>query len=179
MNIVHELLREHSKSMCDHVVTYVGKNPVRFKELVNAFLNGPYRVTQRAAWLLSYCVERHPELIKPHLRRIINNLKTPKILDSVKRNTIRLLQFIRIPVSLQGPAATSCFEYLNNPKEPIAIRVFSMSVLSAIAREQPELRKELRIIIEDQMPYGSAAFTSRARAILKELNHHLQSRWIY
>lgn len=169
MNIVQEVLREHSKAMCDRVVSYVGKSPGRFDELVNAFLKGPYRVTQRAAWPLSYCVEHHPELIKPYLRKIINNLKNHGIHDSVKRNTIRMLQFIRIPAALQGAAATNCFEYLNNPKEPVAVRVFSMSVLAAIAGEQPKLRKELRIIIEDQMPYGSPGFISRARAILKEL----------
>ena len=169
MNIVQEVLREHSRAMRDRVVRYVGKNPARFKELVAIFLKGPYRVTQRASWPLSYSVERHPELIKPHLNRIIKNLETPGIPDFAKRNTIRLLQFIRIPISLQGPVVSICFGYLNSPKETVAVRVFSMTVLASIAMKRTELKQELRIIIEDKLPYESPAFISRARRILKEL----------
>lgn len=169
MNIVHEVLREHTKAMCNRIVKYVGNDPSRFFELVTAFLKGPYRVTQRAAWPLSCCVEMHPELIGPHLKKIITNLKTPGLHDSVKRNTVRLMQFIDLPKSLQGAAADVCFEFLANPKEPIAVRCFSMTVLARLAKEQPELKKELRIIIEDQFPYGTAGFASRARRTLKQL----------
>ena len=41
MNIVRELLREHSGAMRDRVVAYVGSNPTRFTELANVFLLGP------------------------------------------------------------------------------------------------------------------------------------------
>src|SRR5882672_1233429 len=98
MNILQELLREHSKAMCNRIVRYVGNNPARFKELVDLFLKGPYRITQRAGWPLSYCA---PHLIKPHLKRLVKNLETPGLSDSVKRNTLRFLQFIPIPTSLQ------------------------------------------------------------------------------
>lgn len=166
MNIVREVLRSHSKAMRDRVVTYVGNSPRRFEELVNAFLKGPYRVTQRSAWPLSYCVEKHPNLIKPHLKRIIRNLESPGLHVAVKRNTIRLLQFIEIPKSSQGAAVGICFKFLSDPKEPIAVRVFSMTVLANIARKRPDIGRELKLIIEDQLPYASAAFASRARKVL-------------
>jgi hypothetical protein len=56
-----------------------------------------------------------------------------------------------------------------DPKEPIAVRVFSMSVLANITRHEPDLKKELRIIIEDQLPFASAGFRARAKKVLKEL----------
>ena len=164
MNIVQEVLREHSKAMCDRVVNFVGKDPKRFGELVNAFLKGPYRVTQRAAWPLSYCVEQHPELVKPHLRKIIVNLNTPVLHHAVKRNTLRLLLFIDIPKSMQGIVVDVSFRFLSDPKEPIAVKVFSMEVLSKMAQLQPEIGRELKLIIEDQLPYAGPAFLSRARS---------------
>ena len=170
MNIVRELLREHSGAMRDRVVAYVGSNPTRFTELANVFLRGPYRVTQQASWPLSYCVERCPALVKPHLKLVVKNLSNGGIQDSVKRNTVRLLQFIEIPKSLQGPVSNVCFSFLTNPKEPIAIKVYSMTVLFNIARNQPEIGRELKLIIEDQLPYGSAAFRSRATKVLKCLS---------
>lgn len=151
------------------VVDYVGNNPARFKVLVEVFLSGPYRTTQRAAWPLSYCAEREPALIVPHLGHILKHLKKPGIHDAVKRNTMRLLQFVAIPKRYQGQVADHCFAYLQNPKEPVAIRAFSMTVLAAIARHNPGLRQELAIIIEDQLPFGSPAFVSRGRKVLREI----------
>jgi hypothetical protein len=69
INLKEVILKEHSKKQCEKVVAYVGNNAPRLAELVNLFLEGPYRVSQRAAWPLSRCVERNPELIYPHLKR--------------------------------------------------------------------------------------------------------------
>jgi hypothetical protein len=169
MDISKEILREHSKTQTNKIVKYVGKSPQRFKALVDVFLAGPFRVTQRAAWPLTYCVENFPELIKPHLKTILNHLKKPGIHDAVKRNTVRLLQFITIPEKYQGQVADLCFQYLRDTREPVAIRVFSMTVLTEIARSNPELKQEIVILIEDQLPYASAAFRSRAKKVLKVL----------
>ena len=46
----------------------------RFAELMNLFLGNTYRVTQRAAWVVSNCAEEYPELIKPYLEKMMNNL---------------------------------------------------------------------------------------------------------
>jgi hypothetical protein len=169
MDIRKEILKEHSKTQTMKVVDYVGDSPHRFEALVSVFLLGPYRVTQRAAWPLAYCVERHPQLIGPHLKTILNHLKKPGIHDSVKRNTIRLLQFINIPKRLQGQVVDTCFQFLSSKKEPVAVRVFSMAVLVNIARHNPELNHELIVTIEDHLPFAKPAFTSRARKALKEL----------
>lgn len=169
MNLLKSILKEHSKAMTYQIVDYIGSSPTRFQELLILFLAGPYRVTQRAAWPMSYCVRSHPALIKPHLKKVLDHLSKPSIHDSVKRNTVRLLQDVKIPKSLQGRAADVCFEYLSNPKEPIAVRVFSMTVLANIAKENPELKNEIIPIIEDQLPFGSAGFRSRGVKVLKEL----------
>ncbi len=169
MNLVKALLKEHSKAQCNRIVEYIGTDKDRFRELVEVFTTGTYRITQRAAWPLSYCAEYHPELIKPHLKKLIHNLNQPGLHDAVKRNTVRFLQFTSIPKSLQGITAQVCFDLLQNRKEAIAVRVFSMTVLANIAKHQPELKSELKIIIEDTLPYGSPGFVSRGRKILKGL----------
>ncbi len=171
MNLVDLLLKEHSKKQRDKVVRYVGSDAKRFAELVNVFFNGPYRITQRASWPLSSCVEEHPELIKPHLKKILNNVLKKGQHDAVKRNTIRLLQYIEIPKSLQGLAADVCFQLLSDSKEPVAIRAFAITVLTDLARTEPDLKNELIPVIEDQLPYSSPAFVSRARRALKILRH--------
>ncbi len=170
MNLIKELQKDFNKAKCDKIVQYIGSDQSRFKMLVEAFLSEPYRLTQRAAWPLSYCVKKHPGLIKPHLKKIINNLNAPGIHDAVKRNTVRFLQFIEIPKSLHGITLDICFGFLQNKKEPIAIKVFGMTVVANLVKIYPELKGELIAIIEDQMPYGSAGFVSRGKKILKQLS---------
>jgi hypothetical protein len=169
MNLRKFILQEHSQRQCLSIADYVGNNPQRFSELVGIFLTGPYRITQRASWPISVCVERNPGLIKPHLRKMVQHLYQPKLHDAVKRNIVRLLQFIDIPRSLQGKVADVCFRLLQTRKEPVAVRVFSMTVLAHLAREIPELKNELIPYIEDELPLGSAGFISRGKKIVKEL----------
>lgn len=65
MDLLKAIEKEHSKTQCEKIVRYVGNDKVRFGELMQLFLKGEYRVTQRAGWPMSICVEKHPELITP------------------------------------------------------------------------------------------------------------------
>lgn len=170
MDLKKEILKEHSKAQTEKIVNYIGNSATRFKDLVTVFLAGPYRVTQRAAWPLAICVELYPNLVKPHLTILLKYLDKPGIHDSVKRNTVRLLQHIEIPKRLHGKIADRCFRYLTDNEENIAVRVFSMSVLETISRENPELKRELQMIIEDHLPFASPGYLSRARRVLKNLS---------
>jgi len=168
-DIRESILKEHTKSQAMKIVRWIGDDQEKFDELVDIFLDGEYRVTQRAAWPLSICVIDHPELVKKHLKKLLLNMEKKNLHDAVTRNILRLLQFIHIPSSLQGLAADICFDLMNNKKQPIAIQVFSMTVLSNLCIDHPELSKELRLSIESKLPYGSAGFRSRANKVLKKL----------
>lgn len=168
MNIQTALEKEHSKSLTNKIVTHVGDDQNRFNILITIFLSGSNRITQRAAWPLSYCVMNHPKLINRHYPAILSMLKKPHPHDAVKRNIVRLLQFVDIPVRYQGKVIDACFQ-LMDPKEAIAVRAFSMTVLGNLAQKHPDLKKELRLLIEEQLPYGSAGYRGRAKKVLRQL----------
>lgn len=170
MNLREEILREHSKKQTDKIIRFVGTSQEKFDKLVELFLKGEYRVTQRAGWPLSYIAILHPHLIKKHLKKMLVNLEKPNLHDAVVRNTFRLLQFVEIPESLQGIAADTCFRFFNDKKQPIAIRCFSMTVLANLCKKYPEMKQELKISIEDNLPYASTGFLSRAKRTLRELS---------
>jgi len=133
------------------------------------FFTNTYRVSQRAAAIVNYCAQKYPILIAPYLEQMIDNLSNVNLHDAVKRNTVRILQFIDIPEKLMGKTANVCFDFLKSGTEPIAVKCFSMSVLYNISKKNPGLNNELKLVIEAQMPYGSAGYKSRAKRILKEL----------
>lgn len=168
MDLQSALLKEHSKNNALRIAQYIGQHQEQFDALMHLFLNGNYRTSQRAAMVVGICAEAYPGLIKPHMKPMVENLRNP-VNDAVKRNTVRTLQFLNIPESLLGETADICFGLLSNPKEAIAIKVFSMTVLLHIVQKVPELKNELQIIIEDQLPFGSTGFKSRGLKVLKAL----------
>ena len=169
MNLRDTILAEHSKANCNRIVKWIGDDQKRFDELFDLFLNDEYRVVQRAAWPLSYCVIAHPKLIQKHFSKLLKNLKQPGLHDSVKRNTVRLLEEILIPEKYQGDVMNICFDYIISPTENPAIKAYSLSVLQNLSKIYPEIKQELKTIIEDRWDHESAAFKSRAKKILKEL----------
>ncbi len=169
MNLETEILREHSKRQTLRIAKWVGSDKRRFRELMDLFLNGEYRVTQRAAWIVKHCADDHTELVLPYFDKMVDRMLEPGVHVAVKRNVARILQDVEIPRRLAGKIATICFDMFGSAKEPIAVKVFSMTVLANIARQEPELKNEIRILIEQQMPTGSAGFRSRGMKILKRL----------
>lgn len=169
MNVRETIIEEHSKAQCTRIVNYIGNNQQRFDKLVHIFLNDEYQVVQRAAWPMSYSVIAHPSLIKKHLKKIVHNLKKPGIHDAVKRNTVKILQEIVIPKPLQGDVMDICFSHVADPLEPVAVKAISLSILAKLARDYPEIIPEIKLVIYDQLPHQTPAFSSRAKKVLKEI----------
>lgn len=134
---------------------------------MNLFFNDEYRVTQRASWPIAMLAERNPELLKPYLKTLIYNLKS-SVHDAVKRNSTKILLILEIPEELLGVTIDIMFKFLMDPKEPVAIKANAITIIYRLAQNEPDLIRELKLIIEDQLPYASPGFTSRAKKILKD-----------
>ena len=169
MKLHEQILKEHSKANCNAIVQWIGNSQQRFDQLFDLFLKDEYRVVQRAAWPLSYTVMAHPEFIKKHFSKLLKNLDKPGIHNSVKRNTVRLLQDIQIPEKFQGQVMDICFGYISCPTEFVAVKAFALTILENLSKKYPEIRSELKTIIEDRWDYESAAFRARGKKILKSL----------
>ncbi len=168
MNLRNQILQEHTKENCNKIIQWVGNDSSRFNELFKLFLHGEYRVTQRAAWPMSYCVIAHPQFMKNNFGKLINNLKKPGIHNSIKRNTVRLLQEIEIPKKYEGEIMEICFRYVESSTEAVAVKAFSLTILGKFAKKYPEIIPEIKLLIEEQIPHQTAAFKGRAKNLLKE-----------
>jgi hypothetical protein len=166
---IKELLEaEHSKVQTMRVVEYIGHDREKFEALMQLFFADDWCLNQRSSWPIPFIVERFPELIYPYLEQLINNLENPSH-NAVVRNTVKLLQNIDIPDKLQGQVVNICMALLADPKEPVANRIFSMTVIYNLSKKWPDLQNELLILIESQMENESAGFKSRGRKVLKAI----------
>ena len=164
MDIRSEILKENSKAQSLKIADWIGNDKNRFGELLRLFLQDEHYVVQRAAWIVSIIAHTQPQLIEPHIEAIVNKMYEPGIPIAVKRNVVRILQLIPIPENMHGRVMNTCFKFLADPKETIAVRVFSMTVLANFTRRYPDIRPELKMVIDHVLEHGaSAAFKARLR----------------
>lgn len=169
MILREEILKEHSKSQALKIAGYACESKNNFKELMNCFLDKEYRLAQRAAWSVSWAAHKKPEMIYPHIKDLVSILHKKNVHDAVIRNSVRILQAIDIPEKFHGEVMDACFQFLERPATAVAIKVFSLTTLFNLAKKYPEIKPELKLIIEDSWEHESAAFKSRAKKILPKL----------
>ncbi len=172
MDIRKAILQEHSKAQTLRVAAYIGDDAERFAELINLLLHDEYIVVQRASWIVSEVAEHEPQLAAPYLEDLVALLnKETGLHPGVKRNIVRLFQFIDIPENIQGILTDTCFNLLTNPQEPIAVKACCITVLTRMVKVEPLLANELRLVIEDQLRIGKASLHARAREAFKVIDN--------
>ncbi len=124
---------------------------------------------QRISWVLSVVAETYPMLVEKNLGRIVKRLDDKDIHVAVKRNVVRVMQFLNIPVKHRARVFDHCINYIADPKETIAVRCFAMTVASKIVKQYPELISELEQTINLLIKDSTPGLKARAKKVLKDL----------
>ena len=170
MDIKAALLQEHSKKQSQMIATYIGSDQSRFDKLMDLFYNEEYRVTQRAAWVISHCADKHIFLVQAHLPKMTEYMVKEGVHVSIRRNIVRTFAKIEITEELMGLVADACFGFLGNTKETVAVKAFSMEILYQFCKKEPDLAHELIPLIEDNMEhFGTPGILSKGGKILRKL----------
>jgi hypothetical protein len=168
MDYIEALKKEHSRSNTDAIAHSIGKDPARFKKIIDIIYSAEAPLPQRASWLLAIISRKHSELIKPYITKFINSLTGFEI-DGIKRNMLSALCSQDIPKKLQGKMVEICFNFILSPYETVAVKVLSLDILSKLIKEYPDLKNELKAAIEDQIPKTTIAFQAKGRKLLKRM----------
>lgn len=171
MNIKEALLEDktQNKAKAMQVAAYACLSARNFKELMQCFLTNDYRLAQRAAWSVSWAARSKPAMIAPHIKSLVAQLERDDVHAAVIRNSVRILEVVEIPEALQGDVMNACFKFIEIPSTPVAIKAFSLTTLFNLSKIYPEIKPELKLIIEDRMDNETAAFKSRGTKILKAM----------
>ena len=169
MNVRAEILKEHSKVQALKIARYACSSPYNFDELMKCFMADDYQVSQRAAWSLDWAARNEPSMILPYIGDLVTQIQNDKVHPSVIRHSLRILEDVDIPEVFHGDVMNACFNFLESASTPAAIKVFSLTTLRNLAGYYPEIKKELKLIIEERWPHESKAFKSRGRTILASL----------
>lgn len=79
------------------------------------------------------------------------------------------MQEVEIPQKHQGAIINRCFELVNDPQQDIAIRAFALTVIANHLKMYPAMAGELKLSIEELLPYASTGLKNRAGKILQKI----------
>ena len=134
---------------------------------MDAFFNEDQRLAQRAALVVVFVARENGELLQPQVSKLLNNIIRNKNTGQV-RNSLRVLQYLTIEEKHHAALMNSCFNFLQAPSTPTAVKAFSMTILHNLSKKYAEILPELRLILEEQFENGSPGCKARAKKILKQ-----------
>ena len=171
MKIKEALLEEsaYNKTTIMAAAKYACTSAARFKELIACYLSSEEKLSQRAAWCLGWAAKINAAMVTPHIKALVDQLERKDVHYAVIRNSMRVLEGIEIPEALHGDVMNACFGFIETPSTPAAIKAFALTTLFNLTKAYPEIKPELKLLIEDNMDHESAAFKSRGKKILKAL----------
>jgi hypothetical protein len=170
MSNIEDQLVDSSRIIADMAVRNIGDSQDLFDEAIRLMLVDKYPISMRSARVVQLVAEKHPNLLRPHVHTLISALTKSKV-DGVKRCTLKVLAETPIYMSEEdfGELADICFNFAEDENEAIAIRAFAIDILLQVVKKYPEIKPELRAILESIIPFGSTGLKNKCKKILKTL----------
>lgn len=169
MDITAQLSAQHSLQNAKEIADYAMKSEANLAELMEIFSSNNYILAQRAAWSVSWIAQANPLKLNNYIEILIQFIDDESVHDAVVRNALRALEEMEIPEKWQGILMDKCFKTIENPRALAAPKAYSLTILYKLYKIYPEIKDELKLLIEEKMPHEGAAFNSRAKKIIKKL----------
>lgn len=167
---MRELLsKKASRANSYKVVAMVGEDYEKYQDLIGLIVENECPISEKAAWAMNHCFEDGTSFVDDYFEELTKVIADSNYSDSVKRNIVRVFQFVEIPEEFQSSVINSCFDLLANKNTAIAVKAFSMGVLEKMTQLYPELKNELIASIENILPNASSGIKNRGQKILKRL----------
>ncbi len=169
VNIREQLISELSRKNIDYIIHCLGADENGFAEIIRLILHDRDPVPSRAAWVAEGISGRYPWMAEKYIPDLVDAL--PVFTHSgTRRNILKMLSRYVIPADRQGPLVDLCFGWLLSDEEPVAVKVYAMQIIANHLDEYPELRNELKEVIEDRLDRNSAGFRARGKKILARIS---------
>jgi len=165
------ILTDSSRSLMDYTASMVGDDQRMFLRALDLAYEQKSPLCMRAARVADLCCERNPELIRPHLVKMVKEL--PGLRDmAVKRTFMHILirhSWVEDEEAM-GKLVDTLFKWLMDDHQAIAVKAYAMAILGNISEILPDLKGEFVLVLEETFPlWDSAALQSAGKKMLKRL----------
>jgi len=162
-------LVDSSRLLADILVEDIDNSEEKVNEMMSVALLDNYPVSMRTARILTLCAEKNSTLI--HIHTMLQSLQIVKV-TGVRRGFLQILS--KLPECLDedslGILTDLAFQWMNNPKEAISIRYYSIQFGLYVVKKYPEIKAEFISILESMMMEDSAVLKAKCRNTIRLLN---------
>lgn len=151
------------------MIEFMKSHPEYFPELIAYSLSDNEKYAWRASWLLWSCIEPNDKRLRKYVNKIVECLPTKK--DNQQRELLILLQKMDIESSLDAQLIDICIRIWKKKQKSASLRYNAFKLLIQIARNYPELSKEIQLLTE---PHYIAELSATAQKAVLKLTKELQ-----
>lgn len=143
------------------------KNQEEIARHLAIMLKGEKIDAQRSSAITQNCSDVDVTLYGPHIVEMLSILENP-VHPACPRAIFRIFERLEVPEAHLGTLIDISFKYLSDPNSAIASIAFSLGTVSKHLKSYPDLTNELKWILKDMYPRGSAGVKSKIRAVVKK-----------
>jgi len=168
-SVFNELIK---KPLFKHEVLHLAKAALAqhnlLKKAVEISAGNQQQGAIRASWMISHAFDLEPSTVLSYLNDLVKiSLETP--LESVRRIYLRIIANTSINEAQAAQLIDPCLRWMMSESQPVAVRCNALQVVSNICVTEPLLAREVIVIIQELEEFGSPAFKSKSRQVLKRL----------
>ncbi len=150
-------LKGLSKARLDELIPVMAEEPDMLKMMFEFSVGEIPHASWRATWAMAHFAKAFPMLVEPYLGQIVDFMPTIKH-HSQMGCFLRLFLLMKVDFTDYGILIDVCFNNLGVERYPMYIKNYSIKLLELIAKQFPEIREEMAIVIEQHMDYFESPY---------------------
>lgn len=136
---------------------------------LKTLIHHPHPVGMRFSWMLGNLCDLKPALLEPLLPYFFEQRQHINI-PHFNRSLAKMFVHVKLPTALEGPIIDALFEWLADPKAIVTTKHYTLKALLKLAMKYPEIKPELKLIIETQLYKHTKTFDKQLHAALELLS---------
>jgi hypothetical protein len=125
-------------------------------------------VALRFSWLIGTICELDPKVVYPAITHFYAKRHAIQI-PNFNRSLAKMFLLCGIPGEIEGEATDDLFKWLLDARVGISAKHYALLALYDLSIRHPELKHELKIVIENQLKKNSLPWDKKANKILEKL----------
>lgn len=146
---------------------FISENDVDLKDLL-CLLDEDRFTALRFLWMIGGLVETDPARVAPVVPYFFAKQHEVNV-PNYDRSLAKFCWLAGIPEELEGEITDALFQWILDPKITTSTKSFAVLALYNQTQKYPDLKNELRTVIEDQLEKNGSSFEKRAGKVLGKL----------
>ena len=172
MTLSELILSDYNRVHADFVADYIITNPELMPEMLELVFKLEEPLSRRAAWSFRIISQKKVSIVEPFVNELINKIRDVNDVPILKL-ILAVLVETDIPQEYHGEILQFTSEILTDSNSSIASLIYSMDIFYKLSLKEPDLLNELRLMLEQILPYGSPGVKNKCGRLIRRITKQI------